>query len=155
MARRISRMKPRRERRTKMKPAIAASTGTGYSHMRNGRSDCGVRARHHNSPADCNRNCNRIRITTSAAITSASRSRQNAQATSPSASRETCSLCVALSGCGVAVRLGEGFAAARARAYEAVRLISFDGMQVRPDIAERAVKAQAGELDLFPAPPVE
>ena len=51
--------------------------------------------------------------------------------------------------------LGEGFAAARARAYEAARLISFDGMQVRPDIAERAVKAQAGELDLFPAPPVE
>ncbi len=51
--------------------------------------------------------------------------------------------------------LGEGFAAARARAYEAAGLISFDGMQVRRDIAERAVKAQAGELDLFPAPPVK
>ena len=46
--------------------------------------------------------------------------------------------------------LGDGFAAARARAYEGVAQIAFDGMQVRPDIAERAVKAQAGELDLFP-----
>jgi phosphoribosylamine--glycine ligase len=51
--------------------------------------------------------------------------------------------------------LGEGFADARRRAYEAAGLISFDGVQVRADIAERAVKAQAGELDLFPAPPVE
>src|SRR5665647_1985583 len=47
--------------------------------------------------------------------------------------------------------LGGGFSAARERAYEAVGKISFDGMQVRPDIAERAVKARAGELDLFPA----
>ena len=47
--------------------------------------------------------------------------------------------------------LGDGFAAARARAYEGVGKITFDGMQVRPDIAERAVKARAGELDLFPA----
>jgi phosphoribosylamine--glycine ligase len=47
--------------------------------------------------------------------------------------------------------LGDGFAAARERAYEAAALIRFDGMQLRPDIAERAVRAQAGELDLFPA----
>ncbi len=47
--------------------------------------------------------------------------------------------------------LGNGFAAARQRAYEAVRKISFDGAQARPDIAERAVKAAAGELDLFPS----
>ena len=47
--------------------------------------------------------------------------------------------------------LGDGFAAARERAYEAVHRIHFDGAQVRPDIAERAVKAAAGELDLFPA----
>ncbi|HET6476837.1 MAG TPA: phosphoribosylamine--glycine ligase [Thermoleophilia bacterium] len=47
--------------------------------------------------------------------------------------------------------LGDGFAAARERAYDAIGKISFDGMQVRPDIAERAVKARAGELDLFPA----
>ncbi|MCX6372421.1 MAG: phosphoribosylamine--glycine ligase [Actinobacteria bacterium] len=47
--------------------------------------------------------------------------------------------------------LGSGFAAARERAYQAVGKISFDGAQVRPDIAERAVKAAAGELDLFPA----
>ena len=46
--------------------------------------------------------------------------------------------------------LGDGFAAARARAYEGVAQIAFAGMQARPDIAERAVKAQAGELDLFP-----
>jgi phosphoribosylamine-glycine ligase len=46
--------------------------------------------------------------------------------------------------------LGDGFAAARERAYRAVDAISFDGRQVRPDIAERAVKARAGELDLFP-----
>ena len=47
--------------------------------------------------------------------------------------------------------LGDGFAAARERAYEAVGRIAFDGMQVRGDIAERAVRARAGELDLFPA----
>ena len=47
--------------------------------------------------------------------------------------------------------LGDGFAAARERAYRAVDKITFDGRQVRPDIAERAVKARAGELDLFPA----
>jgi phosphoribosylamine--glycine ligase len=47
--------------------------------------------------------------------------------------------------------LGSGFAAARERAYEAVGTITFDGMQARPDIAERAVKARTGELDLFPA----
>jgi len=47
--------------------------------------------------------------------------------------------------------LGSGFAAARERAYEAVGKIAFDGMQVRPDIAERAVKARAGELRLFPS----
>jgi len=47
--------------------------------------------------------------------------------------------------------LGRGaHAAARERAYDAVGRISFDGMQVRPDIAERAVRARAGELDLFP-----
>ena len=46
--------------------------------------------------------------------------------------------------------LGDGFAAARERVYRAVDAISFDGRQVRPDIAERAVKARAGELDLFP-----
>jgi phosphoribosylamine---glycine ligase len=46
--------------------------------------------------------------------------------------------------------LGDGFAAARARAYEGVEKITFDGRQVRPDIAERAVKARAGELHLFP-----
>ena len=47
--------------------------------------------------------------------------------------------------------LGDGFAKARERAYEAVARIRFDGQQTRPDIAERAVKAAAGELDLFPA----
>ena len=47
--------------------------------------------------------------------------------------------------------LGDGFGAARERAYEAVSMIGFDGAQVRPDIAERAVKAAAGALDLFPA----
>jgi phosphoribosylamine--glycine ligase len=47
--------------------------------------------------------------------------------------------------------LGDGFAAARERAYEGVAEIHFDGKQTRPDIAERAVKAAAGELDLFPA----
>jgi phosphoribosylamine--glycine ligase len=47
--------------------------------------------------------------------------------------------------------LGDGFAAARKRAYEGVGAIHFDGQQTRTDIAERAVKAAAGELDLFPA----
>ena len=47
--------------------------------------------------------------------------------------------------------LGDGFEAARARAYAGVDKIAFDGRQVRPDIAARAVKARAGELDLFPA----
>jgi phosphoribosylamine---glycine ligase len=47
--------------------------------------------------------------------------------------------------------LGDGFAAARERAYEGIGKIRFDGQQTRPDIAERAVKARAGELDLFPA----
>jgi phosphoribosylamine---glycine ligase len=47
--------------------------------------------------------------------------------------------------------LGDGFAAARERAYEAVRRINFDGAQVRADIAERAVRAAGGEIDLFPA----
>ena len=47
--------------------------------------------------------------------------------------------------------LGDGFAAARERAYDAVAQISFDGRQTRSDIAERAVRASAGEFDLFPA----
>jgi len=47
--------------------------------------------------------------------------------------------------------LGDGFAAARERAYDAVGYIRFDGQQTRPDIAERAVRACAGEIDLFPA----
>jgi len=49
--------------------------------------------------------------------------------------------------------LGEGFAAARERAYDAVGHIRFDGQQTRPDIAERAVEAAAGKRDLFPAGP--
>jgi phosphoribosylamine---glycine ligase len=47
--------------------------------------------------------------------------------------------------------LGDNFAAARELAYRATHSIRFDGEQVRPDIAERAVKAAGGELDLFPA----
>jgi len=47
--------------------------------------------------------------------------------------------------------LGDGFARARERAYEAVARIRFDGMQYRPDIAARAVRAEAGEISLFPA----
>jgi phosphoribosylamine--glycine ligase len=47
--------------------------------------------------------------------------------------------------------LGADFAAARERAYQAVARIRFDGQQARPDIAERAVRAQRGELDLFPS----
>jgi phosphoribosylamine--glycine ligase len=46
--------------------------------------------------------------------------------------------------------LGDGFAAARERAYQAISLIRFDGQQARPDIAERAVRAQRGEITLFP-----
>ena len=46
--------------------------------------------------------------------------------------------------------LGDDFAAARERAYGALARISFAGMQARPDIAERAVKAQDGEIVLFP-----
>jgi phosphoribosylamine--glycine ligase len=46
--------------------------------------------------------------------------------------------------------LGDGFAGARERAYEAVAHIRFDGRQVRPDIAARAVGAQDGEIRLFP-----
>jgi phosphoribosylamine--glycine ligase len=46
--------------------------------------------------------------------------------------------------------LGQDFAAARQRAYAAAAHIGFDGMQSRPDIAERAVKAERRELDLFP-----
>ena len=47
--------------------------------------------------------------------------------------------------------LGDSFAAARERAYTAVKHIHFDGMQVRDDIAERAVKAEQGDLALFPS----
>jgi phosphoribosylamine--glycine ligase len=47
--------------------------------------------------------------------------------------------------------LGDDFARARERAYQAVAHIRFDGMQSRPDIAERAVRAAAGEISLFPA----
>ena len=46
--------------------------------------------------------------------------------------------------------LGDGFAGGRERAYEAVAHIRFDGRQVRPDIAARAVAAQSGEIRLFP-----
>jgi len=46
--------------------------------------------------------------------------------------------------------LGDGFGAARERAYEALGHIRFDGAQWRADIAERAVRAQAGETSLFP-----
>jgi phosphoribosylamine--glycine ligase len=49
--------------------------------------------------------------------------------------------------------LGDGFTVARKRAYEGVARISFDGQQVRPDIAERAAVAQAGKKDLFPSDP--
>jgi phosphoribosylamine--glycine ligase len=47
--------------------------------------------------------------------------------------------------------LGQHFVAARERAYGALARISFEGMQSRPDIAERAVRAEAGEIALFPA----
>jgi phosphoribosylamine---glycine ligase len=47
--------------------------------------------------------------------------------------------------------LGRGFAEARERAYQGIGRISFDGSQIRADIAERAVRAVAGEISLFPA----
>ena len=47
--------------------------------------------------------------------------------------------------------LGHDFAAARERAYGALARISFAGLQARPDIADRAVQAQNGEIVLFPA----
>jgi phosphoribosylamine---glycine ligase len=40
--------------------------------------------------------------------------------------------------------LGAGPAEARERAYDAARRISFDGMQMRSDIAARAVERVAG-----------
>jgi hypothetical protein len=46
--------------------------------------------------------------------------------------------------------LGDGFGEARARAYGALARLSFPGQQTRDDIGERAVRAAAGELDLFP-----
>jgi phosphoribosylamine--glycine ligase len=46
--------------------------------------------------------------------------------------------------------LADGFAAARERAYHSLSHISFGGMQYRPDIAERAARAQQGEQELFP-----
>jgi phosphoribosylamine--glycine ligase len=46
--------------------------------------------------------------------------------------------------------LANGFAEARRRAYGALSHISFSGMQYRPDIAERAAGAEAGEQQLFP-----
>ena len=38
--------------------------------------------------------------------------------------------------------LGDDLAAAKARAYEAVKLISFPGMHYRTDIADKALKAK-------------
>jgi phosphoribosylamine--glycine ligase len=46
--------------------------------------------------------------------------------------------------------LGRGFSEARERAYAGAGRISFDGAQIRADIAERAVRAAAGEISLFP-----
>ena len=46
--------------------------------------------------------------------------------------------------------LGDGFGEARARAYGALARLSFPGQQTRDDIGERAVRAAAGELALFP-----
>lgn len=46
--------------------------------------------------------------------------------------------------------LGNDFAAARDAAYAGIAHIRFDGMQCRPDIAERAVHAEQGRLRLFP-----
>ena len=47
--------------------------------------------------------------------------------------------------------LGREFVDARERAYGALARISFPGMQARTDIAARAVRAEAGEISLFPA----
>jgi phosphoribosylamine--glycine ligase len=47
--------------------------------------------------------------------------------------------------------LGEHFGDARERAYASLARISFPGMQYRADIAERAVRAETGEISLFPA----
>ena len=49
--------------------------------------------------------------------------------------------------------LGAHFVDARERAYGALARISFAGMQSRSDIAERAVRAEAGEIALFPGSP--
>jgi phosphoribosylamine--glycine ligase len=46
--------------------------------------------------------------------------------------------------------LGDGFVAARRNAYRALARIDFPGMQVRDDIAARAVSAEAGDTTLFP-----
>ena len=46
--------------------------------------------------------------------------------------------------------LGRGFSEARERAYAGVGRISFDGAQIRTDIAARAVGAADGEISLFP-----
>ena len=47
--------------------------------------------------------------------------------------------------------LGKHFGDARERAYGALSRITFAGQQTRPDIAARAVRAESGEIDLFPA----
>ncbi len=47
--------------------------------------------------------------------------------------------------------LGEHFGDARERAYGALARISFPGMQYRDDIAARAVRAESGEISLFPS----
>ncbi|MBM3146552.1 MAG: phosphoribosylamine--glycine ligase [Actinobacteria bacterium] len=46
--------------------------------------------------------------------------------------------------------LGETFKVARERAYQGIERIAFPGMQFRPDIAARAVRAERGEWSLFP-----
>jgi len=46
--------------------------------------------------------------------------------------------------------IGGTFADARGLAYAGVAQISFDGAQSRADIAERAVRAERGEVSLFP-----
>jgi phosphoribosylamine--glycine ligase len=40
--------------------------------------------------------------------------------------------------------LGDDLAAAKARAYEAVKLIQFPGMHYRTDIADKALKRASG-----------
>ena len=47
--------------------------------------------------------------------------------------------------------VGDDFAQARDKAYAGVERISFAGMQFRPDIAARAVRAERGEISLFPS----